>query len=516
MPYFGAIAVSDGLTPAILQKTRTSPYIVAASNSQKMAEDLSILTGKKAFYLPSVHTLSNPQPRNIDPNYDNVCCFGRVFGLKNIMIQAIAALRFSHKRQKKLRFYVNDMADHQGGTELAALRVLFSGQPNAELVLQKWTPKNQFMELLSTMTIGLQCSLNEASNVISTEIVRAGIPVVVSKEIKWAHPDSIADATDSKSITEKMLTAVERADLIELNRESIRRHNESCWSYWKEFLSPEAFVLMLVFNHPMDTGIKSVNNADAEMLRQHGVTVEVKLTNFSSLQIQQLTRAKNYTHIISEASWHPVDVFPPSEISLKSSRIHDQVIRPIISSAVAPNVTLIVRANSNEEFLGFKENAERYEPHTRKILIRAGNNIPAKIPGWEIYDKGSSYTDDINFAIKLAAPDDVMICSSNVRFTSETSLWLKNIASKTPRIGLLSPKVQDGQGVQGHPQLQMHLASNPWSVVISGESLEPLCLFMTRSTYNSLGQITDDDISQQIRNIGLVLAVTPHKTVTRS
>ena len=44
----------------------------------------------------------------------------------------------------------------------------------------------QFIELCSTMDIGIQVSFNETFNIVGADIVSQGVPLVVSPEIPWA------------------------------------------------------------------------------------------------------------------------------------------------------------------------------------------------------------------------------------------------------------------------------------------------------------------------------------------
>ncbi len=306
MPYFGQIAPNDGMSKAVLVALQKDDQYTTAAVSAKMAEDFGVVSKGKCMYLPSFYQLNALSRRSVDQRVDNVACFGRIFSLKNTLIQAIASWRFAQSRGKKLRFHVNDFADGwEGQAIMQTLHTFFDGRPDAELVVQPWTHKPELYRLLATMTVGLQVSLSEAANVTALDMASVGIPIVVSREIKWAHPDSIAYPTDSADITAKMLLAVAQPKLIEENRCRIQQHNDTCINRWRQLLGNDGKVLFLYYTPPpgSETGISNVAQNDAAMLRSHGVVADAAPTDFSKANVQALMRGKPYTHIIFEASF---------------------------------------------------------------------------------------------------------------------------------------------------------------------------------------------------------------------
>jgi len=135
----------------------------------------------------------------------------------------------------------------------------------------------------------------------------AGLPVVVSAEIKWADPACIAQPTDSEDIAEKMHHAVAHPDLTEKNKQRIAEHNDSCFSHWQKFLWPNARVLFLVHN-ALNTGISTVANNDCAMLQANGIHAEIVRTTFAPDAVKQAIQQHKPTHVISEASWRPIEV----------------------------------------------------------------------------------------------------------------------------------------------------------------------------------------------------------------
>jgi hypothetical protein len=308
MPYFGQLAIPDGMTAQVLNRLRTNGNACVGSNSERMARDFEVVAGKPCFYLPSVYPIPSAPARRPGPKEtDNVACFGRVFSLKNITVQAIAALRFTKARGTRLRFHVNDFsADANGQQIVNALKLLFDRQPNAELILHKWYPHEAFIQVLSTMTIGLQVSLTEASNVISLDMVAAGLPVVTSPEIKWATEQSTCYPTNSEAIAERMHYAMSHPELIDEHKQNIQAHNDSCFATWQRFIGPNARVLFLVHN-ALNTGISTVATNDCAMLKANGVQAEIERTNFAPDAVSKAIQRYRPTHVISEASWRPLE-----------------------------------------------------------------------------------------------------------------------------------------------------------------------------------------------------------------
>ncbi len=154
-------------------------------------------------FLPNVYLGNFRAPRKSDKakTHIDVGCFGAVRPLKNQLLQALAAIRFAHEVGKPLRFYMNTSRVETGGHPvLKNIRRLFADQPAAELVEVHWCEPEEFLRLLhSKIDIGMQVSLTETFNVVSADYVTAGVPIVVSKEVKWAScwNKAVDDSVDS-------------------------------------------------------------------------------------------------------------------------------------------------------------------------------------------------------------------------------------------------------------------------------------------------------------------------------
>jgi hypothetical protein len=143
----------------------------------------------KIIYLPNFY----PQHYKIkefnrDKHTIDVACFGAVRPLKNHLIQALAAIKFANKINKKLRFHINaGRVEQKGESVLKNLISVFTHLHNSDytLVNHGWLPREEFLEVCEKMDIGMQVSLTETFNIVAADLIASGIPVVGSNEIPW-------------------------------------------------------------------------------------------------------------------------------------------------------------------------------------------------------------------------------------------------------------------------------------------------------------------------------------------
>ena len=308
LPFLAQISKGDGMSMETLTIARQSKNVTMAAQSRKMARDMSSLLGREVLHLPSTYA-ANPSITKRPGGcgyYDDVGCFGAVRLLKNHLAQAVAAIRFSKERNKKLRFHINgEQYTPDGAPVLAALKVLFAATPETELVLHPWMPHEEFLKLLTKMTIGLQVSLTEASNVVTKDMKSVGLPIVVSREIKNVSEQSIAYPTDTAMITERMHYAMAHPELVEVNRRHLAEYNAAFMPLWSKLLkntfAPR--VLFLVQQNPIDTGINTSTSNDAVELKKNGVYTEVVKTGWKLAALRHDIDRVRPTHVVAEAMW---------------------------------------------------------------------------------------------------------------------------------------------------------------------------------------------------------------------
>lgn len=180
---------------------------VIANSPESYAALEQVVSPALLTYLPNIY-LSDPQDvcRPHHRHDLHIGCFGAVRPLKNHLLQALAAIKFAREQDKGLRFYINaTRVETNGDPVLKNLRSLFKYTPGAELVEVAWHEPEDFInKILPRMDICMQVSLSETFNVVTADAVTAGVPVVVSKEIKWASTVCMADDDDIDSIVKVM------------------------------------------------------------------------------------------------------------------------------------------------------------------------------------------------------------------------------------------------------------------------------------------------------------------------
>ena len=209
------------------------------ANSEESFEALKpIVPPDELIYLPNVYLSEPRRARLKGGRIIDVGCFGAVRPLKNQLLQALASIQFARDLGKGLRFHVNNARVETGGAPvLKNLRQLFQDIPNAELVENRWYEPEDFLKHLQlNIDIGLQVSLTETFNVVTADYVTAGLPIVVSKEVKWVSQFSKAIDNSLPDIVEKMHRAWTCKPLIRLNQIYLRRFANKASRSWYEFV----------------------------------------------------------------------------------------------------------------------------------------------------------------------------------------------------------------------------------------------------------------------------------------
>lgn len=200
----------------------------------------AILSSKELIYLPNVY-LSQPRcPKWYRDHAINIGCFGAVRPLKNHLLQALSALQFAKEKHKRLRFHINGSRVETGGAPvLKNLEQLFEDQKKMhghELVKHDWHEPEDFLTLLAGIDIGMQVSLTETFNVVTADYVTAGIPIVVSKEVKWASRWNQAQDDSLPEIVSRMHRVWRNKPLVYWNQRLLLHHSKKSQSAWYHFV----------------------------------------------------------------------------------------------------------------------------------------------------------------------------------------------------------------------------------------------------------------------------------------
>lgn len=246
-------AATEGILANWSLRYMDYPNVVLACNDTRTDREFSNLIraykptwtdsqiASRVVCLPNYYPLSHMQREPVqDANFVNIACFGAVRPLKNHLIQAVAAIEYAESVGKTLQFHINGTrAEGNGEPILANLRSLFGLLPHL-LVEHPWLPHEQFVSLVRQMDIGLQVSYSETFNIVTADMVMAGVPVVTSSEVRWVHPVFHADPNDSATIVD----AIRRALWIESNLgwwtpnvDSIGSYDAQSVAIWQGFIT---------------------------------------------------------------------------------------------------------------------------------------------------------------------------------------------------------------------------------------------------------------------------------------
>jgi len=194
--------------------------VVIAANSPRMLREMrnyyqwrdgldAKSVAKKVIYLPNSYpTKYRFKFPNRFKSHIDIGCFGAIRPMKNHLLQAMAAIEFANRINKKLRFHINiGRVEGRGEPVQRNLTALFEqlNHTDHELVMHEWTPRDQFLELCHSMDIGMQVSFSETFNIVAADLVSQGVPVVASAEIPWHVHWFAADTTSSKSMTDSLM-----------------------------------------------------------------------------------------------------------------------------------------------------------------------------------------------------------------------------------------------------------------------------------------------------------------------
>lgn len=199
---------------------------------------------KRVFYMPNYYPQDyKTKEYQVSKEYIDIACFGAIRPLKNHVLQAFAALKFAQKINKKLRFHINTgRIEMKGDPVLNNLKGLFQllSDCGHELVGHEWRPRDEFLDLCSTMDIGLQCNFSETFNIVSADLISQGIPIVGSYEIPWADARFNARPAESNEICDALLKTHSCASMNVLtNQRNLTKYTNTTEEIWVNYFIKE-------------------------------------------------------------------------------------------------------------------------------------------------------------------------------------------------------------------------------------------------------------------------------------
>lgn len=231
--------------------------VVLAPNAKRVFEDLKTALSvkyseaeiaSKVFYLPNYYPATKRVSRKHKKGTDlHVGCFGAIRPLKNQLIQAVAAIKYAEKTNRRLVFHINgNRVEGNGDPIIKNIRKLFEHATNGfELVEHAWQPHSNFLDVLEKIDIGLQVSYTESFNIVTADLVTMDVPVVTSDEISWVNGLFYA----KPSHTDSIVSAMGRAEFLgsfgaHLNRCKLNRFSEETERLWIQYFKWQAFLLL--------------------------------------------------------------------------------------------------------------------------------------------------------------------------------------------------------------------------------------------------------------------------------
>lgn len=176
-----------------------------APNTEKMFNDLKSIGVNNMILLPNYYPVDNTEKQIIKNNdYVNIGCFGAIRPMKNQLIQAVAAIEFGNRITKPINFHINSERVEKGDSALRNIRALFENQEEHRLIEHPWYNHKDFTELIKSMDLGLQVSLNETFNIVAADFVSNNVPIIGSNEINWLSCLYKANPTSTDDIVKKM------------------------------------------------------------------------------------------------------------------------------------------------------------------------------------------------------------------------------------------------------------------------------------------------------------------------
>lgn len=159
----------------------------------------------------------------------NVICSGSVRVLKNHLTQAIAAMKYCDENDLVLNFHCNMGRSELGGAVLASLKTLFQRNQRHKLISLPWQEHKEFLRSLSKYHLGMQVSFTESYNIVSADYIAAGLPMVVSEEIRFASNMIKCRPNDIEGMVRAISIAPDR---VKDSRKLLRLNNEEAVKMW--------------------------------------------------------------------------------------------------------------------------------------------------------------------------------------------------------------------------------------------------------------------------------------------
>lgn len=242
---------NEGMAIRWLKAYSTIPNVTVSFNHEETNNEYRNML--QPVYLPNVYDItkvwdgrkvegntSKWSKRKMDdhPHEINIGCFGAVRPLKNQLIQAVAAINFGDKYNKRVRFHINaERVEMAGENILKNMLALFEGSRH-ELVTYQWLDRPQFLKIISRMDVGMQVSFTETFNIVAADFIAEHVPIIVSPEISWMPTLAMADVVDTEAMVARIKDALQRRHFyVEKSMKALERYQSRAMEVWSGFIS---------------------------------------------------------------------------------------------------------------------------------------------------------------------------------------------------------------------------------------------------------------------------------------
>ena len=223
-----------------LELQKSGIKISVACNKVENVKEFNLLYSGIS-YLPNIYyPLEEVIPHNkTDHEYINIGCFGALRPLKNTLQQAIWALEFVKKHNKKLNFHINHSQHESSTTDpiYRNLNSLFNSLPEHKLTNHHWVSHSEFLKIVNQMDLGMQLSYTETFNIVAADFVYCNVPIIVSEEIDWLFPMYRAEPSNPRQVLDRMEFAYKGREHNKqrINLDYLKNYNEKAAQVWLEY-----------------------------------------------------------------------------------------------------------------------------------------------------------------------------------------------------------------------------------------------------------------------------------------
>lgn len=202
-------------------------------NSEQACEDYGVIG--KSVYLPNYYPLRKLRYEHDPTGELHIGCFGAIRPMKNQLIQALAAIRYAKALGQQLNFHMNGTRLEQGGnSNLKTIKAALEATGN-NLVLHGWLSHDDFLELIKQMDFCLQVSMSESFNIVASDAISLGVPLIGSSAIRWLPKRSQAPMDSAAEIAYKMELADQTTVI--MNHAALEEYVHKATKVWNIFAS---------------------------------------------------------------------------------------------------------------------------------------------------------------------------------------------------------------------------------------------------------------------------------------